>query len=351
MKGQPYLCLAGTEVVNGARTVAYLNALSPGNLTTSTDDCGCDALGTLFLHPAADPAPWFEPSRPESTDFLGIVAFPRFESVHQRQLAGRASVGGSLGRLKLRPRTVVYTGVMYALTEEGMEYGERWLTDALAGSYDCVGCGTDEAEVMPKCGELQTGDGFRFLAEAGIIDGPNFAPEGKVAECRAQNVQFTLGAGVPYLLYPSDGCLAAQPLAAAGSSACCFLTTGTWVGDLGAQVILTAPAALDATDITVTLTPSTNGLGLCPEVDAVPAIEYRIPLLAAGTRLVIDGARRRVSLTDPTEQTTRGGLHLLEFDGAFDHLELAPCSEACLCVTNDGLEPITVEVQTFRREL
>src|SRR5688572_7661461 len=127
MRVAPFLCVAGVEIVNGIRTWSYLmrglggpgwnvpvddtrqitiemgdpytaNYLPDYQDLSTTYTCGaqwqslpvlpdvyrhrcltcwCAALDGAgddgYLSPAADPAPWYESTRPESGEFLGLL--------------------------------------------------------------------------------------------------------------------------------------------------------------------------------------------------------------------------------------------------------------------------------------
>src|ERR1700733_6909433 len=91
-----------------------------------------------FTAPNTDPAPWYDPSFPESAEFLGvwIEHIDGLDSMLARNIATRiaGAGGGVLGPLRAMERKLDFTGKMFAASQAGMDYGIRWLTFALQGN-------------------------------------------------------------------------------------------------------------------------------------------------------------------------------------------------------------------------
>lgn len=166
-----YAYYAGGELWNNERTMAYLagapelgvSGLKLPSMSLSAN-CGCPTIipyvcdpGPLpdggYVSPAIDPAPWYDPTVPDSVDFAGLFveSITPFESVVSRELAAGAILGGSLGPLRLGPRTVTVTGWLLARTCCAAEYGLRWLNEALAQTQGCDGCSLGDLGMLRCC--------------------------------------------------------------------------------------------------------------------------------------------------------------------------------------------------------
>lgn len=197
-----YLDLACGEIVNSARASAYAQA------ACLLDGCEpCPGLAAAvrddpYVGPVQDPAPWFDPSLPESAGFLGVMglsvagfsASPRART--PVQLVGD---GAALGVARRTHREITYTVLLLALDECALSYGLEWLSAALQGGPCAGACAGDEVGVYACC---PTGDGtreLRHLYGVGLLEGPQitnatFFPDGIIAEAA-----FTLAAAVPWI--------------------------------------------------------------------------------------------------------------------------------------------------------
>lgn len=154
MSNLGFLTLADAEVVNSARTGAYVrNGLGPGGLVVG--DCLCSVLDRevpgSFVSPIADPAPWYDATRAESGEFLGFLIDSISgleESPFTRGVTQLQSGGGSLGRLTTTAREVTFHGWIVATTDCGVDYGWEWLLARLQG---CDDCGVVQARIRTCC--------------------------------------------------------------------------------------------------------------------------------------------------------------------------------------------------------
>ena len=209
MRLEAWAEFSGIEIANAARTSDYVrNGLAGAQASIPiTGGCDCpDVDEGPYLSPGEDPAPWIDPARPESEQFLGLWASDiRIDSVIARRVNPRALGGASVGKMRPRHRIVAVTGLMLAQTAQGAAWGERWLTDILAGLI--VGCAPDTMTLLLACPEPGFTAPFRTLRQVGIVDGPTFGPIGEFAECKVQEVQFQVAAGIPHLLSDAVTCL------------------------------------------------------------------------------------------------------------------------------------------------
>lgn len=227
MASHDYLCLAGTEITNAARVLAYMdNGVKPHSMSVR-QACACPDLRKIlgddeYVRPDldSDPPPWVDPNVPESyefgglfvTDIEGIDAAPR-----SRVVTNKLNGGAVVGRSTLGPRTITVTGLLVGSSCCGIDYGLRWLSSALEGSIGCgtSGCGGDDLVYLTCCPEIcedsptftsyaDCADPYwRTLRNVALVDGPT--PTRYVGavcsccdSCPAREVQFTLVAGTSY---------------------------------------------------------------------------------------------------------------------------------------------------------
>lgn len=208
MKLHDWLEFGGVVISNGNRTKGFFS-FGLFTLPISTADCGCDTIDDDTTYANTLDAPWYEGARPESAEFLGLMAHDiRLDSIAVRGVVPKVSVGATIGRLRLRHRIVSVRGLMLAQTAQGQAYGESWLRDVLAGAV--VGCAPDTLRILLSCPPdgSPAAPQWRTLRRVGVVDGPNFGPVGEVGECFMQEVQFQIAAGVPWLLGDEILCLA-----------------------------------------------------------------------------------------------------------------------------------------------
>ncbi len=168
---------------------------------------GPSGIYELDLTGGVDSPAWFDPEVPESGDFYGLFVedITGFDSVVQRDLAPASIYGGSLGPLKLGPRTLTVTGYLFAKTCCGSEYGLHWLNEALIGATGCFDCALGDFFMLKCCppAEADPLDYGRVLHRTGLVDGPKVVD--KFGTCCDQcgyttlKVQFTIASELPYI--------------------------------------------------------------------------------------------------------------------------------------------------------
>lgn len=231
-----YAALGSEEIVNAGRTIAYLDAgYGPPNLTVD-GGCSCAHIRELaacdeeeYVSPAADPAPWYDASIPESGDFAGFlpVEFTGLGSTYARSPIEKVTGGSVLGRLRADARELTWRGYLFGRSCCAVQYGLRWLAAQLVGTK-CY-CGGEDLDLLiccpdpvsgaaPPCASLPTAspiscppytvpNAFRTLKNVGLLSGPEIVSERKVG-CGSTDgcgdgcvieVEFTLLAGNPFL--------------------------------------------------------------------------------------------------------------------------------------------------------
>lgn len=242
--------LAGEEIVNDARTLAYLDAgYGPNGLMVS-GGCACPRIreliecgGDPYVSPKDDPAPWYDASIPESADFAGFLMteFDGLGSTYTRTAVDKLTGGAVLGRLQAKGRVLSWKGFLFGRSECSVRYGLAWLTANLKGQ-SCV-CGGEDLDLLICCPELTESapvsgcnsveiskpavcppftepDAFRTLKNVGLIEGPKILSQRKTgctSNCGSSaclggdgslimEVEFHLLAGNPYF-YGCPVCL------------------------------------------------------------------------------------------------------------------------------------------------
>lgn len=208
MKARDFLQFSGLEIANENRSAVYARLLAPLRVNIPTAaGCGCESTDEgPYTTPAEDSVAWYDPARAESEQFLGVLAYDiQIDPVIVRGIEPKFLGGATVGKMRPRHRIVAVSGLMMAQSEQGMAYGERWLTDVLAGVL--VGCAPDEMRVLMACPDEGFIAPFRTLRRVGIVDGPIFSDVGGLPSCYVQQVRFQIAAGIPHLLTDEVDCI------------------------------------------------------------------------------------------------------------------------------------------------
>lgn len=371
-----WLCLDGTVIADGQRLQSYLlRGLGGGGWTVpictsvplgsgyrddyvdiyEADPFGPNQLGCFcglvaedsYESPEADPAPWYVATAPWSADFLGwsVTSFD-VRPVARRAFVQAASGGSLLGPSIPSGRTVGVELMGVATSARGMAWGERWLADAL-GAAGCTG-GPGELTFVPACPDDPNDEtAYRVLRGAGLIDGPEFGQLQDMPQAVAQTARFQIAAQSPYLhSVPADG--AEDLTLTAGASVSFLVSAPEWSGVLSPIVTLIGPLAGTAGPITVTATPVAAGQS-CPEPGANPCSEIVVSSLPAESQVILDHPVRRARYADPTLKVERSAYDRVTFAAAFPWVDVPPCSDVCVTVTNGGAVTVgaSITVETL----
>lgn len=179
-----YLTLGDVEIANSARLDAYLESV--GSPLDSAGICGCETLDAAlvgdepYTTPEEDGAPWYDPDIPESGDFAGLMVLSvdgLDDHPMQREVTQSAAGGAALGPARVQPRTITLTGVLLGATCCAVDYGLRWLAQALADGT-AAGCGGSRMTLY-NCCPAEPPDPEEFAAahrrthrRVALVDGP-----------------------------------------------------------------------------------------------------------------------------------------------------------------------------------
>lgn len=208
----PTDALLGAYSVDGGETWR-----SSSDTFTTYVDLG---TGTRYTTPAADEAPWYEPSTPESGEFAGLYVeeITGFDSLVNRTVNDGALWGATLGGLTMKGRALTVTGWLRAGTCAGSEYGLHWLSEALAGTNSCDDCSVGDLIMLksvPPSESASALDHMRVMHHVGLVDGPKVVDRAGTccSDCGATSlkVQFTITAEIPFIFSDVEWVLYDEP--------------------------------------------------------------------------------------------------------------------------------------------
>jgi hypothetical protein len=164
-------------------------------------------LKQTFVDPVSDPAPWYNPSFPESAGALGfwVQDWTGLDSgVTQRAMTQRGNYGGGgvLGPLSSTGREMALEVILLGESEAALDYLYRWL-DATVSSV-CASCAADTIAIRRICPDVDPDDwstalnGVVEMRGVGLMSGLTWGePPIERQGCFIRSVLFTLGAKDP----------------------------------------------------------------------------------------------------------------------------------------------------------
>jgi hypothetical protein len=186
-----FLSYAGVDIINDARTAAYISALGIRGYQCQLP---CSTFTTAtgvgpYTTPAADGAPWYDAAVPSSADVAGfmLMSLEGVGSNVSRPIVPAIRGGGVVGPQVRLPRELTTVIWVIASSRDGMAYGTGWLARALRGRECSVlapsnrrldalsGCGSDELCMFTACpvDSTEATDFAVSLYDVGVTSGPN----------------------------------------------------------------------------------------------------------------------------------------------------------------------------------
>lgn len=202
-----YLSLACAEIVNNERSATYVQ---PYGVTINCDRCPDlpEVLGhDPYTSPVGDDAPWYDPVRGASADFLGVFSSSiegLSSSTATREPLALVREGSSIGPLRRGHREIPVTVRLFALSECGLSYGLEWLSRSLSGDPCGGDCTGGEMAVFACCPGSSTDSGYddsalRLLYDVGVMEGLTVAERIYWGDVIEAVVSFTLVSGSPWI--------------------------------------------------------------------------------------------------------------------------------------------------------
>lgn len=370
----------GTPVDGGDGCVSSICGIGSGmnSLLTMIDptcwcSAGCDPV-PVWTTPANDNAPWYDPLKPESARFLGVIITKVTGMDGTLSRSPKSGMGfgnkGSIGALQTKIRELGFEAMMFACDECAMEFGMRWLINKLSGPCQ-EGCQSCDISVRTCCpGPDEPADtGEWLLQDAGITDGPHWGDFPlRGAECLIRTVNWTMASRSPYLFKCPEVCLEETPMYLSdylgdGTTPnnppcpptfndwysgcrvlCCSLNNKYEIGQTAA-IMKISTGSRPATNVFITAQVDRFGLN-CPPVLPTPdcngpncisgvdnCVELKITEIPAYSTFVWDSVRKQVYLEQNGGLTTSPAFNRVQMpDGEpFSWLQTS-CRFLCLCV-------------------
>lgn len=373
MRPYEWMCLGGVEISNIMRTLSYVKeGLAGGSFNPTLGDVPgelsdhCEACyDGPYEHPAEDPAPWYEDTRPESADFLGLIANQiTVDDVAYRRVEPQAGMGGSLGPLEFDPRKISVKGVLVANGRAGMNYGKRWLAEALTGAYCGNGNVTggdsvpnvhtatigDDLEILPACPTTDQADWdrwFRTLKNVTLSEVPQYAPPRSGHGCLIEEVQFEFTAGNPFLFGEPEA-IADEYLLVGNHSAEFLVDAPEWIGDAVVHIQV-QPQNQTGGDFRVRAFPTQNNQ--CPSPNPVPAIDFTATDVPWKYHLSVDAVMRDTLEYDVQRKLWVPAWERLSWKGRWKWFDVPPCRQFCVQIDNLGTGALEIWLNLWPREI
>jgi hypothetical protein len=203
-----YLNVGGVEILNVARTFAYVTQHMPGVTVHCNQEALRDALGhSVYTSPEDDSAPWYQGNRVAAGRFYGLFplgAQGADDSTRSMKLTQLIGDGAVHTMPRHGPREIRVKAVAFAQDYEALSEGLAWLRDVLAGE-GCsdptkLGCLGKEV-VMYAAVPTDSAEEVEFrrtFHQVETTDGPQVTKVYPSKSGVMVGVEFTLTAGVPW---------------------------------------------------------------------------------------------------------------------------------------------------------
>lgn len=142
-----YFQYDGTEIVNLSRVTTYARNFGLNWLRTDPNSALGPILGETYNSPMVDDAPWMDADEDAGMEFYGVYPLEVTgleDSTVSAAVTESVLDGGVVNRPRRATRSVVFSLALLGSSESGVEYGMRWLKNALSGApcqglEDCTG--------------------------------------------------------------------------------------------------------------------------------------------------------------------------------------------------------------------
>lgn len=202
-----YLSIGGVEVLNRARTAAYVKAFLP-KVEVICDDAQLRvALGHgSYTSPTSDNAPWYRSTSVPTSEFYGLFpgkmegAENSTREVAVTELSGNGAVMTSprFGSLEIR-----FVATAFAKNQDSMTAGMAWLRQILSnegcadGTNGCTGREAKVFSTIPTTTSAATAFSRSFY-KSEVTEGPLVTKKFPTKGFVMWQVEFTITAGVPW---------------------------------------------------------------------------------------------------------------------------------------------------------
>lgn len=172
-----YFCFGCVNIANNARTRTYIEWAcrqdrfqgdAGAMMVFARSLCRCPADDEEFVDPITDVACWYDPSIPESADFLGVVVEKIGgvrASTTKREVTDAINRGSVIGSPTTPGKQMVVEVLIIATSKAGQNYGIQWFERQFNGDQQC---GKDGASCTSCQGQLLTMRLHCPLYEAGV---------------------------------------------------------------------------------------------------------------------------------------------------------------------------------------
>lgn len=399
----PYMLYGCNLEFNTARTAAYVR-----NRCEICDDNSvrgeiqlrytCDLLNweidesdvisaVTYNDPDTDGAPWIDSSYPESSRFLGFMIERVNKPTHIRRNVTQkvsGSGGGIIEALRPNAQQFEVDVLLFACDELAMEYGFRYLVNALAGGGCDDPCTLCDLEYRDSCPEItgtpdvdEFNQGRWILKNVAVTVAPEWLdPPVDGLTHYVRRARFSFASELPWKFTCPDTCVAGatfpveEPTLPCGMDfekffcsetfVGCAVTEPSIVGETGIIVSLTS-GTLPLSGIEIRIIPDQNGWACDPEtapegfVDPDPCDLIYIEDLPAGYTLHYDTSIEQVIVIS-NAGVVSDGTPYLSFGGVGNppSYPVVRCGSFCVkvvvdeCSVSDGAE---VTIESVHREL
>lgn len=311
----------------------------------SSTEPGTDPLAwrPLFTSPSVDAAPWYDPNRPESADFMGLLlpdTRPLSDDTTSRTATARGTgLGGSAISPPHRDALVwQLSGTLVASSYAGIEYGKRWLAAVLSDPpTDCDPCGLSDARIRtycPPCDASHDDWGEYLLYEVALTSGVKAATQNAQAH-DFLDVTFELTAGNGWL-YRRPVALAAGPLLDRDPWQTCDVCTIINGIPPAISASVSTPSVIGVVGLIVQVYGGPYGasnvsIAIYPPGGGAAAGELLIGSVPPNSQFVMDSARQEMTLIDAAGEAHDGAPYVsMTEETSIPWLELSSCEPGSL---------------------